>query len=151
MSEVQATLGDITPLVEQRYLRINLGVVGPVVTLGVLGLALLGKRGRGVTPRTATAQVALRDAIQMALARHYRVIDVASRYVRLEDSQGREHVLYVRVDGLPATARVAQLIRDHRATLQRSRGTLILYTLDASFYARQVAHRHDLQVWAAVQ
>lgn len=105
-----------------------------------------------MTARTATDQVALRDAMTLALARGYHVSEVASRYVRLRDAQQREHLLYVRVaSGTPTPGWVAQLIRQHRATLRASQGTLILYSIDAGRYARQVALRHDVQVWAAVQ
>ncbi|GGR12838.1 hypothetical protein [Deinococcus ruber] len=148
----QQALPALEQLIEQGYVRRLHGLLGPVVALGPLGFALLGLPNRPLTLSSATDQVALREAVQIALARGYVVFEVSSRAVRLKDAAQREHLLYVRVSrGLPSPATVRLLIKAHASTFRRSGGTLILYTLQQEKYARQLSARRDLQVWVAVQ
>ena len=139
-------------LVTNKVLRVLDGLLGPVVALGPVAFKILGVPVSMVRASGATDQVALRDAIILAHSRGFRVLDVFSKYVALRDQQGREHLLYIRIsDGTPNTSTVGLLLKKHKPTLQRGRGTLILYTLDPAKYKFQQKFRPELQVWEAVQ
>lgn len=148
LSDVQARRQIFTSGVESGHLRVVKGLLGPLVVLGPAGLRTLGLTSRPLTASTATEHVALREAALLGVTKGYAVTDVASRYLRLTDTKGREHLLYVCVSrGAPLPVTVAELIRSHRQTLRRSGGTLILYTLDPARYRTQLKYRSDLQVW----
>ncbi|MXV19211.1 hypothetical protein [Deinococcus xianganensis] len=141
---------DVAALVQQDLLRVVHGVLGPVVTLGAAGRASCQLANlRPLAASTATDEVALREATLMAVARGYTVTLVGSRSLRLNDQDGREHVLYIRVSsGPPSTKWVATLIRRHRSTLRLHSSTLILVVTRPENYARQVQYQRHLQVWA---
>lgn len=101
-----------------------------------------------MTVSSATHEVALREAVVLATQRGYEPAHVTSRYVRLRDSAGHDHYLYVRVNAAPSSQRVAQLIRAHRSSLSRGQGTVILFVIDDAPYAYQLKRQPRLQVWA---
>lgn len=92
--------------------------------------------------------IALRDALQRAGERGYRLESNPGLYQRLLDAQGREHVLYVRVaGGSPTPKTVAGYFRLHRATLRKPGTGLILLTLPDRDYTAQLWRRANFQVW----
>jgi hypothetical protein len=138
---------DVPSLVEDGYVRVLSGHLGAVVTLGPAGLVTLGQSTAPITASSATHQVALREAVVLALSRGYHPATVTSRYVRMQDQGGHDHYVYIRVNSQPSTQRVSQLIRAHRAGLRRGKGTVILVVLDAAPYRHQCVRQPRLQVW----
>jgi hypothetical protein len=150
--QAQAHLGaaEFELLQTQGVLRIVYGVLGPVIVPTPLAYRHLGLKGRPVSAITATEQVALKEAVKIALDRGYTVLSITARHVlRLKDAQGGEHVMYVRVaSGVPPATTIAALIRRHRPSLRAGKGQLILVTLYPERYARQATRQPLLAVWA---
>lgn len=149
LSEVQRQWPDAPRWAQDGYLRIVYGILGAVVTPGPRGLAFLNLPAHaGLSAQGATAQAALRLAVLEVLRRGYRIDYVSGRYLRVLDPQQKEHVLVVRLaQGPPKSSTVAQLIRAHRSTLQRTRGHLILVVQHPAQYRYQMTRQPLLEVW----
>lgn len=136
--------------IEDGYLKVVHGVLGPVVVPDRLGWMVLGRPARtSLGSQRATEQIALREAVVLALRRGYTVLDVGVRYLEVRNALGRRCLLYVRVaGGPPSGAAVALLMKTHRISLRREQGSLILVVLDAKMYARQQRYHPRLMVWS---
>lgn len=139
---------DVQIWVDQHFLEVLHSPIGQVVVVGAAGHHLLGQRPRLVTARTASEQIALREAAEHALTLGYLVESVASNHLRLRDQSRREHLLYIRLyAGLPKAANMRDLARKHRSTLERSGGTLILCVLQPEQLPSRVRTNHKYQFW----
>lgn len=149
LSEVQRQWPEALTWVEDGYLRAVYGALGPVITPGPRGLAFLDLPPHaGLSAQGATTQAALRLTVLEILRRGYRIEFVSGRYLRVLDPQGKEHLLVIRVaQGPPKAATVANLIRAHRKTFQRTRGRLILVVRHPELYRYQMTRQPLLEVW----
>lgn len=147
--EARATLGrSFQVLLQQRVLKVGYGLLGPVVTLDQGGFQLLDQPGKFISATQATEQVAWREAIMLAMQQGYEVMSFTSTYLRLKNVQG-QHVMYVRVSrNPPSPESVAALIKYHRPSLKRERGTLIVVVQDDQRFTYQLQRQPLLQVWA---
>ena len=129
-------------------MRVVQSVLGPLVTLNTQGLRALGHTCKPLSCATVTDQLAAREAYALAQARGYKAVHVSRSYLRLRDSAGREHLLYVRVSlGLPTVTAIRSLLKKHAPSLRRTGGTVIFYVLSSPDY--QGRFGHALQFWVA--
>ncbi len=132
----------------EQVLKIVYGTLGALVLPTRLAYQRLGISGRPVSALTATEQVALKEAVTLALTRGYTVVSVGARVVRLQDAQARQHVMQVRVAaGVTPPHTVASLIRQYSPSLRAGKGRLILVTLHPERYVTQAKRQPLLEVW----
>lgn len=142
----RAELGTLlNDYLEAGYVRQVESVLGSLITLDTQGLRELGFMCRPLSCATVTDQLAAHEAYALAKARGYQPVFVSRNYLRLSDTEGREHLLYVRISsGLPSSATIRTLLKKHAPSLRRTGGSLIFYVLrDPNYKGRAKA----IQFW----